>query len=85
MTLCFCSYFWIVGFTNVDKPCCGQIGSTKLIPCRFPFLSVCEDRAKYFYWDAFHPTQSAYEIIAHEIFDGNEFISPINIRGLMNV
>ena len=72
-----------LGFTNVETACCGTISSTRLVPCSFPFLSVCQDRSKYFYWDAFHPTQAAYEIIAHEMFDGTEFISPTNIRQLM--
>lgn len=72
------------GFDNAEKACCGLAGSEKgIVPCRYPFVPMCSDRSKYFFWDPYHPTQNAYEIIANEFLDGSQFISPMNIRQLL--
>eukprot|EP00250_Pteridium_aquilinum_P026475 c33064_g1_i1 orf=335-1540(-) len=71
------------GFRNVDTACCGLVGSDKgIVPCRYPFVPMCANRGDYFFWDPYHPTQKAYRIIASELLDGTNFISPINIRQL---
>ncbi|KAL9246617.1 hypothetical protein vseg_020132 [Gypsophila vaccaria] len=74
------------GLVNVRDPCCGGY-----FP---PFIcfqtkdtntssSFCEDRFKYLFWDAYHPTEAANLIIAKKLLDGNRTISsPINIRQL---
>ncbi|KAK9716717.1 hypothetical protein RND81_06G252900 [Saponaria officinalis] len=74
------------GFVNVRDPCCGGY-----FP---PFVcfqtkdtntssSLCEDRFKYLFWDAYHPTEAANLILAKKLLDGNQTISsPINIRQL---
>lgn len=53
------------GFTVVSKGCCG----TGLIEygdsCRNQ--STCTDPSKYVFWDAVHPTQSIYKLLAHDI------------------
>ncbi|XP_044495844.1 GDSL esterase/lipase At5g45950 [Mangifera indica] len=50
------------GFVEATKGCCGtgtiEYGNT----CKG--LSVCEDPSKYVFWDAVHPTQKMYRIIA---------------------
>ncbi|CAN0853232.1 GDSL esterase/lipase At5g45950, partial [Linum grandiflorum] len=52
------------GFVEVKKGCCGtgsiEYGDT----CKG--LSTCEDASKYAFWDAVHPTQRMYELIADE-------------------
>ncbi|WVZ86808.1 hypothetical protein U9M48_033536 [Paspalum notatum var. saurae] len=72
------------GFENALDPCCG--GSFP------PFLcigiansssSLCGDRSKYVFWDAFHPTEAANLIVAGRLLDGDAAAaSPINVRAL---
>ncbi|CAL5030466.1 unnamed protein product [Urochloa decumbens] len=72
------------GFENALDPCCG--GSFP------PFLcigtansssSLCSDRSKYVFWDAFHPTEAANLIVAGKLLDGDAAAaSPINVREL---
>ncbi|KAG2574185.1 hypothetical protein PVAP13_7KG309200 [Panicum virgatum] len=72
------------GFDNALDPCCG--GSFP------PFLcigivnsssSLCSDRSKYVFWDAFHPTEAANLIVAGKLLDGDaDAAFPINVRQL---
>ncbi|CAL1388447.1 unnamed protein product [Linum trigynum] len=52
------------GLAETAKGCCGtgtiEYGDT----CKG--LSTCEDASKYAFWDAVHPTQKMYQIIADE-------------------
>lgn len=76
---------WI-GFDDASEPCCGGY-----FPPFVCFLGpetnatsvLCNDRSKYVFWDAYHPTEAANVIIAKELLDGDETKSfPINIRQL---
>ncbi|KAE8724261.1 GDSL esterase/lipase [Hibiscus syriacus] len=73
------------GFENADYACCEVIGRHGgLIPC-ISLSRVCPDRTKYVFWDPFHPTESAVLIGAKYLLDGGpKYISPINIRQLVN-
>ncbi|KAK2981928.1 hypothetical protein RJ640_019148 [Escallonia rubra] len=74
------------GFENANDPCCGGY-----FP---PFVCfkgkdantssvLCNDRAKYVFWDAYHPTEAVNLIIAEKLLNGDESASsPINIREL---
>ncbi|CAK9167449.1 unnamed protein product [Ilex paraguariensis] len=74
------------GFENADDPCCGGYfppfvcyqgnhASTSSV--------LCNDRAKYVFWDAYHPTEAANVIIAEKLLNGDKTASsPINIREL---
>ncbi|XP_055821838.1 GDSL esterase/lipase At5g41890 isoform X2 [Solanum dulcamara] len=76
------------GFENADAPCCGgyfppfvcykgKNGNTSSV--------MCEDRGKYVFWDAYHPTEAANVIIAKKFLYGDPtVISPINILHLHN-
>ncbi|KAK2664396.1 hypothetical protein Ddye_002970 [Dipteronia dyeriana] len=79
------------GFENANKPCCGGY-----FP---PFVcfkgrnanttrtssGLCEDRSKYMFWDAYHPTEATNLIISHKLLYGDQTIcSPINLRQLYN-
>lgn len=78
----------MVGFENANEPCCGGY-----FP---PFVcfkghnanstsGLCDDRSKYVFWDAYHPTEAANIIIARKLLDDDGSISvPINIRELYN-
>ncbi|OVA11087.1 Lipase [Macleaya cordata] len=52
------------GFTETSKGCCGsgtiEFGDT----CKG--MSTCKDPSKYVFWDAVHPTEKMYRIIADE-------------------
>lgn len=54
------------GFNNSDSPCCsfGQIRPA--LTC-IPASILCKDRSKYVFWDEYHPTDSANELIANEL------------------
>ncbi|KAJ8553151.1 hypothetical protein K7X08_020544 [Anisodus acutangulus] len=62
------------GFENVDGPCCGGY-----FP---PFVcykgknantssTMCDDRGKYVFWDAYHPTEAANVIVAKKFLNGD--------------
>ncbi|XP_031262770.1 GDSL esterase/lipase At5g41890-like [Pistacia vera] len=76
------------GFENADQPCCG--GYFPPFVCfkrndQNDTSVLCDDRSKYVFWDAYHPTEAANIIIAGKLLDGDESISfPINIRELYN-
>ncbi|KAE8647830.1 hypothetical protein Csa_000358 [Cucumis sativus] len=73
-----------IGFVNAKQPCC--VGYFPPFICykdqnQSSSSFLCEDRSKYVFWDAYHPTEAANIIIAKELLDGDETItSPINIR-----
>ncbi|XP_059643429.1 GDSL esterase/lipase At1g74460 [Cornus florida] len=54
------------GFNNSDSPCCsfGQIRPA--LTC-VPASILCKDRSKYVFWDEYHPSDSANELIANEL------------------
>ncbi|CAO2819344.1 unnamed protein product [Amaranthus hypochondriacus] len=78
------------GFENAKDPCCGG-----LFPPIMCFKAendtntssvLCEDRSKYVFWDAFHPTEAANLIIANKFLNGDQrFTSPLNIRQLYKI
>ncbi|KAK2644728.1 hypothetical protein Ddye_019923 [Dipteronia dyeriana] len=72
-------------FENVDSACCHGIGPFDgIFSCKTGF-QVCKNRSKYMFWDQFHPTDAAYLIMAKHFMDGGlNYISPMNIRQLMN-
>ncbi|KAL6004319.1 hypothetical protein ACLOJK_004868 [Asimina triloba] len=74
------------GFENASDPCCGgnfppfvcYSGSNKNVSS-----SLCEDRSKYVFWDAYHPTEAANIIVADKLMDGDKsVVSPVNVRQL---
>ncbi|XP_042483385.1 GDSL esterase/lipase At1g33811 [Macadamia integrifolia] len=51
------------GFEVLDKGCCGLGKNNGLLTC-LPLQQPCDDRTKYVFWDAFHPTEAANNILA---------------------
>lgn len=72
------------GFENANSSCCyiaGRFGG--LIPCGPP-SKVCSDRSKYVFWDPYHPSDAANEIMATRLLGGDsDDIWPMNIRQLI--
>lgn len=58
--------FVIAGFDNSDSPCCSFGRIRPALTC-VPASTLCKDRSKYLFWDEYHPSDSANELIADEI------------------
>ncbi|EFJ32530.1 hypothetical protein SELMODRAFT_85364 [Selaginella moellendorffii] len=72
------------GFVNGRDACCG-VSPLRLFAC-LPLGSVCSTRNQYFYWDAYHPTESANRLIASAILSGNKTIMfPFNLKQLIDL
>lgn len=50
-----------------SKGCCGTGTIEYAETCRG--LSTCADPSKYVFWDAVHPSEKMYKIIADEVVD----------------
>ncbi|KAL8546243.1 hypothetical protein ACS0TY_006093 [Phlomoides rotata] len=76
------------GFTTASKACCGNGSGGQyagILPCG-PTSSLCSDRHKHVFWDAYHPSEAANLIIAKQLMDGDtRYISPINLRQLRDL
>ncbi|KAL6190854.1 hypothetical protein ACLB2K_037248 [Fragaria x ananassa] len=73
------------GFENANSACCrvaGRYGG--LIPCGPQLSMVCEDRSKYVFWDAYHPSDASNIIIARRLLYGDsDNVSPMNVVQLL--
>ncbi|MCL7048037.1 hypothetical protein MKW94_017906 [Papaver nudicaule] len=54
------------GFNNSDSPCCSLGGIRPAILC-LPLSTLCANRSTYVFWDEYHPSDRANEMIAKEI------------------
>ncbi|KAI4374534.1 hypothetical protein MLD38_012517 [Melastoma candidum] len=68
------------GFNNSDAPCCSFGKIRPALTC-IPASSLCTDRSKYVFWDEYHPTDSANEIIANELIKKFGFLRPNGTEG----
>lgn len=74
-----------VGFESANAPCCGGYFPPFLCFKGDNELDLCDDRSKYVFWDAYHPTEAANFIIAKQLLDGKDNVTtPISIRQLYN-
>ena len=68
--------FVLAGFNNSDSPCCSFGKIRPALTC-VPASILCEDRSKYVFWDEYHPSDSANELIATELIRKFGFL-PVN-------
>ncbi|XVF50111.1 hypothetical protein PTKIN_Ptkin04bG0069100 [Pterospermum kingtungense] len=54
------------GFNNSDSPCCSLGRIRPALTC-LPASTLSKDRSKYVFWDEYHPSDSANELIANEL------------------
>ncbi|KAL0866591.1 hypothetical protein Bca101_045709 [Brassica carinata] len=77
------------GLENADKPCCGGYFPPFTCfkgPNQNSSQAACEDRSKFVFWDAYHPTEAANLIVAKALLDGDQTVAtPFNIRYLNNL
>lgn len=81
-------FFWLcvcnaTGFDVVDEGCCGVGRNNGQITC-LPLQMPCDERGKYLFWDAFHPTEAANIVLAKKAYSSKSrsFAYPINIQQL---
>eukprot|EP00253_Pinus_taeda_P032190 PITA_32190 len=55
------------GFEEARRGCCGTGLLEASIGCN-PITVICQDPSKYVFWDSFHPTEHAYNIVAQNVF-----------------
>ena len=66
------------GFENSKTACCGQGPFNGLGLCT-PWSLLCDNRDKYVFWDAFHPTERANRLIVDQMLSGaEEYMRPMN-------
>ncbi|XP_073318038.1 GDSL esterase/lipase At1g74460-like [Primulina huaijiensis] len=64
------------GFSNSDSPCCSFGKIRPALTC-VPASTLCKDRSKYVFWDEYHPSDSANQLIAKELIKKLGF-QPVN-------
>ncbi|KAI5683778.1 hypothetical protein M9H77_05006 [Catharanthus roseus] len=67
------------GFSNADSPCCSFGKIRPALTC-VPASTLCKDRSKYVFWDEYHPSDTANELIANEMIKKLGFV-PVNNTG----
>ncbi|KAA8522642.1 hypothetical protein F0562_012997 [Nyssa sinensis] len=68
------------GFNVTDRGCCGIGRNQGQITC-LPFSVPCLNRNQYIFWDAFHPTQAANQILARKAYTGSPSdCYPLNVK-----
>ncbi|CAO2831349.1 unnamed protein product [Amaranthus hypochondriacus] len=55
------------GFEVADRGCCGTGNLEVSFLCNKLDVGTCKDASKYVFWDSFHPTQAAYQLIVHQV------------------
>ncbi|CAN1839654.1 GDSL esterase/lipase At1g74460 [Linum perenne] len=63
------------GFSNSDSPCCAMGRIRPALTCT-PASTLCKDRSKYVFWDEYHPSDSANQLIAKELIKKFGFLDP---------
>ncbi|XP_020700914.1 GDSL esterase/lipase EXL3-like [Dendrobium catenatum] len=51
------------GFVESKRGCCGTGTLEVTLTCNSLTTFICEDASKYVFWDSYHPTERAYEIL----------------------
>ncbi|KAG7555392.1 GDSL lipase/esterase [Arabidopsis suecica] len=70
------------GLVVSNEACCGNGRYGGALTC-LPLQQPCLDRNQYVFWDAFHPTETANKIIAHNTFSKSANYSyPISVYEL---
>lgn len=58
----------VAGFDVSTRGCCGTGDFEVTLLCNQVTAATCPDDRKYVFWDSFHPTERAYEIIVDHLF-----------------
>ncbi|XP_058090785.1 GDSL esterase/lipase EXL3-like [Magnolia sinica] len=55
------------GFEVTTKGCCGTGTVEVTLLCNRLSPNTCQDVSKYVFWDSYHPTEKAYEVIVEDV------------------
>lgn len=78
-------YIYNLGFENSNVACCGQGRYNGMGLCT-PLSSLCDNRDKYVFWDAFHPTERANRFIVEQMMKGtDDYMRPMNLTTIMHL
>ncbi|XP_006582781.1 GDSL esterase/lipase At1g29670 [Glycine max] len=71
-----------LGFTVANASCCPSLGTNGLC---IPNQTLCQNRTTYLFWDQFHPTKAANQIIAINSYNGSNsaLTYPMDIKHLV--
>ncbi|XP_078435067.1 GDSL esterase/lipase At5g55050-like [Wolffia australiana] len=73
------------GFKEVKAACCGLGDLNAKAPC-LPIATYCKNREEYLFWDFYHPTQVAVQILSKKVVDGSPpLVHPLNLRQLASL
>ncbi|XP_047331959.1 GDSL esterase/lipase At1g74460 [Impatiens glandulifera] len=62
------------GFKNSDSPCCSFGNNIRPALTCTPMSQLCKDRSKYVFWDEYHPSDKANELMAKELIKKLGFV-----------
>ncbi|KAG9143185.1 hypothetical protein Leryth_010127 [Lithospermum erythrorhizon] len=71
------------GFTAPEEACCG-LGKLRAEFACLPISHYCANRNEHIFWDLYHPTEATDRILVDFIYNGQEFVTPINLQQLIN-
>ncbi|XP_045814787.1 GDSL esterase/lipase EXL3-like [Trifolium pratense] len=57
------------GFDVADRGCCGTGDLEVSIFCNQYSSSICSNSSRYIFWDSYHPTQEAYNLLCSMVID----------------
>ncbi|OVA03390.1 Lipase [Macleaya cordata] len=73
----------LYGFSEVKTACCGRGKFNAEVPC-LPIARYCKNRRIYLFWDLYHPTEAAAQIVIDRFFNGTQqYVHPINVKQLL--
>ncbi|PKI69063.1 GDSL esterase/lipase At1g29670-like [Punica granatum] len=69
--------------SSYDQGCC-SIGKNHGFSTCVPHLTPCKNRDQYVFWDAYHPTEAAYQVLVKKLFGKNarSYTYPVTILQL---
>ena len=72
----------VLGFTVANASCCPSLGTNGLC---IPNQTPCQNRTTYVFWDQFHPTKAANQIIVINSYNGSNsaLTYPMDIKHLV--
>jgi phospholipase/lecithinase/hemolysin len=71
------------GITVTTRGCCGVGRNNGQVTC-LPFQTPCANRNEYLFWDAFHPTEAANNLVARRAYSAAlpSDVHPVDLRTL---
>lgn len=71
ISLIHCLWFYdgLLGFEVANKGCCGTGNFEAGILCNSLTPHICSNTKNYIFWDSFHPTQEAYNVLCSLVLD----------------